>query len=264
MRTLVCQSFRTERVPAWVQSCMASVQDWARLRGHGYRFFDDALFSLVPDWFRDKAQGEVCPVTDLARLLLIKGLLAEEGIDAVAWVDADVLVFAPEALDVAIERDYAFCRETWVYPGPDGPMRCSLRVANAVTVFARENAQLDFFIDAALRIGRHQDRLGKLDIGTHFLSRLSGILPMTLLPTVGFFSPAVMAELAHGPAHAGDAALRTLGAHTLAPLACANLCASLSGQAHEGLALDDAAYERVIGRCLESRGAVVNRFRPGA
>lgn len=264
MRTIVCQSYRTERVPAWVRSCMTTVQDWARLKGHGYRFYDDALFGLAPDWFREKAQGEVCPVTDLARLLLIKGLLAEEGVDAVAWVDADVLVFAPETFEVAIERDYAFCRETWVYPGPDGAMRCSLRVANAVTVFARQNAQLDFFIDAALRIGQHQPRIGKLDIGTQFLSRLSGILPMTLLPTVGFFSPAVMAELAHGADHAGDAALRTLGAHTLAPLACANLCASLCGPSHEGHPLGEAEYERVIERCLASRGEVVNRFRLGA
>ena len=155
MTTLIYQSYRTQGVPGWIDRCLESVRQWAKARGYRYEFVDDRIFELVPGWYRRKAGEHVTILTDLARLELARRYLAE-GLDRVIWIDADVLVFDPEAFDIAPDRHYAFCREVWV-TGEEGRLKQRNHVNNAVAMFARDNAFLDFYIHACQAIVQRAD-----------------------------------------------------------------------------------------------------------
>jgi hypothetical protein len=259
MRTVVYQSYRTTRVPAWIESCMQTVRSWAAANAFDYRFIDDRLFDYVPPWFRQKAGREICPVADLARLALAREFL-DQGYERTIWVDADMLVFAPERMVTNIEQGFAFCHEVWLAPDANGRLVCDRRVNNSVTVFTRGSIHLDFLIDACLRIARHKPRLGKFDVGTLLLSQLRTIIPFPLLANVGMFSPAIMADIASGTEHY----LPSYAQQLTVPLACANLCSSLAGQQFSGMPADDRLYDAVVEQCLQTRGEVVNRFLDNA
>jgi hypothetical protein len=257
MKTIVYQSYRTQDVPPWITTCMGTVRDWTRLQGYDYRFFDDGFFAYAPDWFRDKAQHAVCPVTDLARLVAARELLGQ-GYERSIWVDADLLVFDPAAWRIDLQQGFQFCHEVWIWTNAQGGLQPVHRVNNAVSVFSRGSPHLEFFIDACLRIGRHKDRIGKLDVGTQFLSELRRILPFPLLENVGLLTPTMMQELLDGRAQPHlDVYARALRA----PLACANLCGSFQGQPFQGVATGDVLYAAVVDGLLASRGALFNRLR---
>src|ERR1700737_2412763 len=98
MKTVVHQSYRTHDIPAWLRSCMQSVATWARNQMFEYQFIDDRLFDYVPDWYRRGAGDNVQVVTNLARLLMARSLLADY--ERTIWVDADVLVFDQDAFRI--------------------------------------------------------------------------------------------------------------------------------------------------------------------
>jgi len=248
MRSVVFQSYRRHDVAPWLQTCMQSVRDWATQQGFEYHFVDDRLFDYVPAWFKDKAE-HLCPITDLARLKLARELLAQ-GFDRTIWVDADLLVFAPEALRINVSSQFAYTHEVWTWLDEAGQPGFQHRVNNSISVFVRGNAYLDFFIDACEQNARASARIGKLDASTRFLSQLHQILPFPLLTDVGILSPDLMTDVATGQSRL----LPTYAAQLQAPLSCANLCASLApvGPSH---------YQAVIDQCLATRGAVINRFR---
>lgn len=256
MKTVVYQSFRTQRVPAWISTCMASVKAWAAAQGYDYRFYDDGFFNRAPDWFRSKARHEVCPVTDLARLVVAKELLAE-GYERTIWVDADMLVFDPEALQVAPEQGFLLCHEVWLFTDPAGTLRVSHKVNNAIAAFCAGGLHLDFFIDACLRIGRDREVIGKLDVGTNFFSGLRYVLPFPLLENVGMLSPAFIAEIASGKPAGVAAYMKALAG----PLASVNLCGSLQGQRVQGVVAGEGMYDAVVERLLSGRGAALNELR---
>ncbi|MFG6428376.1 hypothetical protein [Roseateles sp. LYH14W] len=256
MKTIVYQSFRTERVPAWITACMATVKAWAQAQGFDYRFYDDAFLARAPDWFRAKAQHAICPVTDLARLVVAKELLAE-GWQRSIWVDADMLVFDPDALQITAESGFALCHELWLFTDPTGTRRVIHRVNNSVAVFCAGSLHLDFFIDACARIGRQREVVGKLDVGTNFFSQLRQILPFPLLDNVGLLSPAFMAEIVAAQPVAVAEYMRALPA----PLASVNLCGSLQGQTLQGVVAEEGLFEAVVERLLGSGGEVLNGLR---
>lgn len=256
MKTVVYQSFRTHEVPAWMQACMASVRAWAASQGYDYRFYDDAFLDRAPAWFRQRAGRELCPVTDLARLVVAKELLAE-GYERTVWADADLLVFDPGALALPVTQGFAFCLELWLYSDASGAQRVSPRVNNAMAVFCVGSLHLDFFIDAAVRIGRQRESIGKLDIGTAFLSPLRQILPFPLLDTVGMLSPAFLTEVAVGRPQGLHAYMQALPA----PLAAANLCASLQDARVQGVVAGETVFEQAVERLLASRGEMLNALR---
>lgn len=256
MKTVVYQSFRTHDVPAWVTTCMATVKTWAAIKGHDYRFYDDAFLSRAPDWFRAKAQHEICPVTDLARLIVAKELLAE-GYERTIWIDADMLVFDAPALQVAPENGFILCRELWLYTDPAGARRISHRVNNSVAAFCAGSLHLDFLIDACVRIARQREVIGKLDVGTNFLSQLRHILPFALLDNVGMLSPAFMAEIVAGQPVGVATYMRALPG----PLASVNLCGSLQGRRIHGVVAEEGLFDAVVARLLHSGGAALNGLR---
>ena len=256
MKTVVYQSFRTHHVPAWITACMATVKAWAEAKGFDYRFYDDSFLARAPDWFRAKAGHEICPVTDLARLVVAKELLAE-GYERTIWVDADMLVFHPEALQVAPERGFVLCHELWLYTDAAGARRVSRRVNNSVAAFCAGSLHLDFFIDACVRIARQRETIGKLDVGTNFLSQLRQILPFPLLDNVGMLSPAFMAEIATGQTAGVGEYMRALPG----PLASVNLCGSLQGQRVQGVMAEEGLFDATVERLLGRRGEALNELR---
>ena len=113
---LVLQSAAAQ-APAWQQRCMGSVQAWAADRGYAYRFFGDELFEQVPDWYLEKVRGRMPIAADLGRLQWIERLLSK-GYSWVLWFDADVLIFAPNRLDVTLDQSCVFGQEHWVQAKP--------------------------------------------------------------------------------------------------------------------------------------------------
>lgn len=254
-KTVVFQSYRTHDVPAWIARCLASVKEWALGTGHDYRFAGDEFLALAPAWYRAKAGAEICPVADLARLLFAQQLLAG-GYELAIWIDADVLVFDPAAMQLQLPQGFAFTHEIWVYADKAGAPTVEHNVNNSLTLFARQNRHLDFFIDACLRIARDRVQLGKCAVGTNFLTNLRRILPFPLVQVAATLSPPLLREIATGD----DADFLALhGRELTRNAACANLCASLVHTA--GAGIDARTCELAIERLLASRGEVLNRYR---
>jgi hypothetical protein len=254
MKTVVFQSYRTSGVAGWIKTCMASTKAWAESRGFDYRFLDDSFFDLVPHWYRERCAGEVCPLTDLARLVAARKFL-RAGYERTVWVDADVIVFAPAALDVEVDGGFAFCLEIWTSAGDNGEPQFDQRINNSVSVFTRDTQQLDFFIDACLRIARNKERLGKLDVATRFLSGLSALMPMPVLPNAGTFSPLLVRDIADGK----ETFVREYARVLPRPLAAANLCGSLAGSPMDGATVRDEDFDKAIDLLMRTGGDIVNR-----
>ena len=229
---------------------MQSVRDWAKTSGYDYRFYDDSLFSYAPDWYRDRARHDVLLVSDLARLIVARELLAE-GYDRTIWIDADVLVFAPEffRMDTREPQLYTFCRETWLGIDGEGGFSISHGVNNAVSVFTRGNGALDFLIEASERIVRDDANPHPQQVGTRFLTQLHATTPLPLRDDVAMISPAMHHDFAHD---CDDALYQYARAHG-APSAAANLCGSFRNRLHDGVTLDDAGLNRTINFLLTSR-----------
>jgi hypothetical protein len=158
---------------------------------------------------------------------------------------------------ITAESGFALCHELWVFQDPSGTRRISHRVNNSVAVFCAGSLHLDFFIDACVRIARQREVIGKLDVGTNFLSQLRQILPLPLLANVGMLSPIFMAELLAGrPVRLADYMKALPG-----PLASVNLCGSLQGQEIQGVVADEAMFDVVVDRLLLSRGEALNGLR---
>jgi hypothetical protein len=255
MSTVVLQSYRTTDVAPWIARSLDTVRGWAASQGFSYAFLDDAFFDILPAWFRARAGGDRVIMSDLARLLHARRLLGEH--ERVVWVDADVTVFDPEAFRVEAPEGYALCREIWLSPAPGGRFTVSPRVNNMVMVLARANPFLDFYIHACERVARGVAApLGKLDLGTKMLSMFHLGMPLPLLGSVALLSPLVLADVARGGGEISRIYMDRLGTAVHA----ANLCASLSGQIFDGVAVSEALFDAAVERLLASRGEALNRF----
>ncbi len=253
-RTIVYQSFRTSDVPPWIETCMRSAREWAASRGFEYRFFDDAFFELCPAWYRERVEGNVLLMSDLARLVAARGML-DEGFERAIWVDADLLVFAPEAFQVDTGENFAFNTELWV-SREQGKFIGWRRVNNAVCTFDRGNAFLDFYIDACQRIVRQSaEPLSRLSVGTHFLSGLHKLTPLPLIGSVGTFNPILMELLVRGDLEP----LRAYRKHFGRPIGAANLCGSFRGQVVQGVKMEDPVYQGTATALLGAAGREISQ-----
>lgn len=254
MRTVVFQSFRTSDVPDAIARCLESVQSWAKMRGYEYRFVDDALFDVVPVWFRDKVGGNLLPMSDLARLKWARRLLVE-GRERVIWLDADVLVFDPDRFAIDVISEYAVGREVWVRRGGRDRLLVTHGLHNAALVFCRDNHFLDFYIHASEAIvAGATDAVLSHQIGPDLLNRFNDIIGDRLVPDVALFSPLVMTDIARG----GGRAIQAHGEAIAGPIRAANLCLSFLDRESSGVVMDEGVLNRAIDRLLDTRGAVVN------
>ena len=261
MKTVVYQSFRAHDCPPWLEACMRSARTWAESRGFAYRFFDDRFFDFCPPWYRQRVGANILLMSDLARLVAARELLADE-FERAIWIDADVLFFAPAAFDIDAgdgggddDDRFALNTELWVNR-EHGQFVGWRRVNNAVCRFDRGNAFLDFYIDACQRIVRKATGpLDRLGVGTAFLTPLHKIVPLPQIPSVGTFNPILMDHLARGDAEP----LRAYRKHFAHPIGAANLCGSFRGQTCQGVRMDDGVYDGTVTALLGPAGAEISR-----
>jgi hypothetical protein len=230
MKTIVYQSVSPDYLPAWLQTCLDSVRAWCHQQGWEYALIGDEIFSLLPDWYWEKTRHRRMIATDLGRLLLAKQFL-EKGYDRAIWLDADVLIFAPEWLEIPITEEYAFGFEVWVQ-WHNNKLRAYPKVHNAICVFCADNSFLDFYIHACERIiqGFQGQQMVPQLVGPKFLTLLHNTMQLPLIQEVAMFSPLVLQDILNG----GGTALTLHRQTQQSPIYAANLSASLAGKA-EGL-----------------------------
>lgn len=241
---LVVQSFRTTRVPRWVGRCLDSVAAWADGRGLAYRRLGDELFDLVPPEVADAVGRRLLPLTDVARLVLLRRCL-DEGWGSVLWLDADVVVFAPGLIDLGGVDELSACHEPWVTGDGAGGLKVVRFVANAALLCRAPGDAVDDLVDATLEralAGRLEDR----SLGPDLLTVLDRARPIPVVRGVTLFSPHVVRAVASG----GGLAVAALRDNLPWPAGAANLCAST--------AVGDDVFERAVETLLATGGRVVN------
>lgn len=260
MKTIVYQSYRGDETPAWLEKCMQTVKDWAEIRGFHYQREDD-FFNYVPDWYKDKAQGKINVIADLARLEIAKKFL-EQGYDQTIWIDADVVVFDPDKLTIDITEDYLLCREVWLDTEDDknlgyGSLFCIKKVTNSLVFFTKNNSFLDFYIYACKSIMKNNTgRLSRLAFSTKFLTNLYEIMELPLFPNMGLFSPILM----HGIVEDQTAITQLYTESLESPVYAANLCLSFRNQSYKGIIVTDQLFEEVIHKLIITKGEMINQY----
>jgi len=193
MPTVILQSYRSNDIPAWLQRCMQTVRQWAGASGYHYTFVDDALFDHVPPRLREPAPISLLPLTDLARLGLLREKLSS-GYGRAVWIDADVVIFRPDDFRIPTSNGAMLCHEIWMERDEQGVVRHARNINNAVMVFDRGHPLLDFLHHAAIELFSHLEpgKIRTTTIGTDFLTRLGRIYPVRLLTQVACLSPLLL------------------------------------------------------------------------
>lgn len=235
--TLVIQSHRSPLPFAWLDSCIESVSDWARQRAFDYRFLGDEIFAALEPGLLDKTRSCTAMASDIARLHALRRNL-DAGYRRVVWLDADFLIFAPEDFSLP-EADFAVGRQIWVQPGERGRPRVYRGVHNALLMFTRGNALLEFYLVTAERLLHlNQGSMPPQFVGPKLLTALHNIARFPVMETAAMLSPMVIRDLLKG----GGDALDLWRAESPEPAAGANLCSSLT--AREGI--EPADMNRLI------------------
>ena len=217
--TLVLQSHRQPLPAAWLERCLTSVRDWAADCGFGYEFLGDELFEGVPQAVLANTGERLTARSDLARLLRIAERL-DVGARRVVWLDADVLIYKPEALQLP-SVDFAVGRECWLSLSGDTP-KIGRAVHNAVLLFERGNPLLDFYCwSAEHMLTRHNGPMVPQLVGPKLLTLLHNAIELPVLESVGVASPTLIESLARAErdllalvdqAHGGQLAALNLSA----------------------------------------------------
>ena len=252
MKTIVYQSYRTTNVPHWIDRCMRSVRSWAQRVDFEYRFIDDRLFDYLPDWYRRAASTNILVLTNLARLLVARELLAA-GYERTIWIDADILVFGEDAFRIDVSEQFAFVREVWMTTRSGATVKAH-QVNNSISVFTLGNCFLEFGIWAHEQLVRDGTRVHSHGTTSRLLTALHQAAPMPLLDDVGLFSPPVMRDLLGGN---GTLVAEYAAAHG-APIHAANLGASLSGTSFNGITLTPKDFDATIDLLESTRGRALN------
>ena len=233
--TLLFQSFHAGPRPAWLKLCLESAEQLAAQRGWAYEFVGDELFDLLPPWFANKVRGRGPILSDLARLLASRDRLREY--DRVIWLDADVLIFAPQHFTLP-QGSFGFGRERWVQPKDKGSRwRVHRNVCNALCYFERDNPFLEFYIYTCQSTIRRADSdyIAPQMIGPKLLTALHNLSNFPLTECVGSASPDLLIDIMMNGGSALDRYLNrpeqtvTEGHQNCDIEAGLNLCHSLIG-----------------------------------
>lgn len=255
MRTLIVQSYRTHDVAPWINDCLRSVRTWAGARDYAYEFIDDRLFDYAPDWVRQRCGSLILPITDVARMYLLREYL-RAGWERVVWVDADVLVFAPEKFVLDDSAPYALCRELSLSVASAHAVQFAEAVNNAVLLVTPRQPMLDFWIFAVEEILRTRapGQIDSLTAGTRFFTNLARTMPLRALQNVGLFTPLLIRDIAAG----GGVLAEQWAARFGHPIGAANLCASMQDRDCAGVQVGATQMQQAVDALLNSRGAIVN------
>ena len=218
----VLQSFRTSDVPSWIALCMNSVRQWALSQGWDYHILDDRFLDLPPSWVRQRCDNNLYAATDVARLIWAQDVLSRDH-ERVIWADADILVFAPDALarHVGAVQGHGFARELFLrVTGRRTEPHWGLN--NALMVFDRGDPVLADYLRACLKRleGFRDGEVPRTAMGPTLLQQLDATQRLHRIEGVGLFTPAMLEPFAAGR----DALMRQYVAHCAVPPAAANLC----------------------------------------
>jgi hypothetical protein len=251
VKTLVIQSYRTRDVPAWIARCLASVRRWAKARGYDHRLTDDSVFALCGDDYLAQVGDNKRSITNLCRLELIR-LALVEGYDRAIWMDADVLVFAPDELDFPATGRISFPRETWLAPW-EHRWLATLSLNNCVIVCPRGDPDLDLIIQATRHRARHPVT-DNLQVGGEIIRGLHSFMAFPLLSNVGLFSSHAVIAIAED----NEEVIYSQAVRHRTPVHAANLCAS----EHLSPVVPEPLVHRAIDRLEQTAGDVLNRHLP--
>lgn len=246
--TIVIQSRPPGTPPDAVHRACQSVEGWAGSYGFAYQRMGDEIFEMIPDWVLGIAGTRKQMAVDIGRLKWTQNLL-DQNWAKVIWLDADALIFNPDAMIVDVPEGFAFGREHWVQPDEKASaLKVYKNVHNAFMVFTDQGRwALDFYLESALRIlkAAGPDTPPQL-VGPKLLTALNNVVQFPLIDCVGMASPLVLADVAHGGGDAWDA-LRDAYNNEIAGL---NLCTSLIGTTIDGVDIDHALLSNVVDKLL--------------
>jgi hypothetical protein len=251
MKTRVIQSYRAVNVPAWIDRCLESVRAWSLAQGFDHHLVGDECFQLCGEDYLSRVGDNIRSITNLARLILVRQA-HDAGYDRAIWIDADVLVFAPEQLRIDLDSRYAFAREGWVGRLQGDRWKAFASVNNSVFACMAGEPDLDFLIAATRHIALHRRIHSNFQVGGDLIRGLRASLDFQVLDHIGMFSDDVVSALAQGD----DAVLRAQARVHGAPVYAANLCAS----ANYSTPISDAEALAAIDTLARTRGEVVNRW----
>jgi len=240
MKTIVYQSHALEKMVPWLRACTSSVEAWTQHISAEYRFLGDELFDLLPPVLREKYAAQPVILSDLARLRLLLGAL-QEGYERAVWLDADILVFAPERF-VLPKTTHVVGREVWVQR-QDGKLRAYRKVHNALLMTSKGDSFLPFYADAAeCLLERAVPPLVPQFIGPKFLTAQHNIVGLHVCESVGMLSALALKDAVMG---GGPALDLTVEGHEIPPAAF-NLSASYAGKESDGICNSEADYEAAV------------------
>lgn len=244
MKTVVLQSHNSAKLTRWMKSCLASVENWADQIRADYAFIDDELFDYVPAWVLEKVGTQLVIATDLARLRLMQHYL-HKGYERVVWLDADMLVFAPDHFTLP-EVPHAVGREVWVQKNKE-QLKAYRKVHNAFLMATNGDSFLPFYADTAERL-LTQARLPIVPqfIGPKLLTALHNLSGLLVEERAGMLSPLALKAVLEG---GGEALSLTLEGHEARPAAF-NLSASYCARESDGICNQEHDYEFVIEQLL--------------
>jgi hypothetical protein len=251
MKTLIIQSYRAHDVPEWIARCMASVRGWAKDQGFDYQLAGDDSFQLCGADYLAAVGDNVRSITNLSRLILVQQAHAA-GYDRAVWLDADILVFAPDRLRIELSERYGFAREVWMVRDGDSNWRAEAGVNNSVFACMAGEPDLAWLIGTLRHIALHRQITTNYQVGGEVIKGLRASLAFQALEQFGMFSPDIVAALARGDAAPLHPQARFHGA----PVYAANLCAG----AQYGAWADATAALAAIDALERTGGEIVNAW----
>ncbi|MCE9633967.1 MAG: hypothetical protein K8Q92_07260 [Methylophilales bacterium] len=255
-KVTIIQAYEAPAVPGWIARCLASVREWAALQGHDYHFSPE-FWRYSPDWFRRRCGTELGPMTDVARLYMMKEQF-ERGVECAVWIDADVLVFDPQNLNIPTEADFFGIEEVTVLSFDDGSTQISPPGVNGALLGARRDSSMfDIYLDAVESVVRDYPELvlPRTVAGPPLLTQLAKSHNIECLTTVGLFTPNILNEIALGIPRLPAIFAKSFG-HKVA---AANLCHFYRDFLPAGTAAQyDALMHRALDQLITTKGDVVN------
>ncbi|HET9340751.1 MAG TPA: hypothetical protein VFQ55_17250 [Casimicrobiaceae bacterium] len=256
-RTVVFQAWVGRRPPAFVERCLASTAGWARSRGFEYRLLGDDFLDVLPEWYRERLGSHIVQQTNLARMRYARDVLAA-GADRAIWIDADVVVYAPDDLVLDAPDGFALCREAWIQPAHEHHA-CIYGVNQSVVVADRGNPLLDYLVWAHETLVRDRPQnVRPFGTATALLAAVHEATPLPLVTGIAMMNPTMLREIASG--EGGPVTREYVRRHGY-PTQAANLTLSMLGTTYDGGSASEDDYDAAVEVLLATRGAPLDLAR---